>query len=119
MHLRSAEIVDEPFQIALDDRGEHCIDDGRRAAFVLAVLRIDIGGPRNAHARERDFDRLGEAPLVSVVDVCVQQTDRNGRDAALSQFCAHLRDRCFIQRNQNVPPVIDALANRQPVAARD
>ena len=88
----TAQVLGKPFQIRLDDRREHRVDDRRREAFVLTVLRIDLRGAHDAHAREVPRDGIGEQTLVRVVCVGVQKADCHRRDVAGSQLRANALD---------------------------
>ena len=82
------------FEVALDDRREHGVDDRRRASARIRgtpdrprddrVTRSVRAAPRSTHRR---------APLVRVVCIGVQQADRNCCDVACAQLVANVLDR--------------------------
>ena len=75
----------DPLEVALDDRPDHGVDDGRGGAEVLAELGRDLGRERDRHARQLLGEDRADAPLVLGVDVGVQQADRDRLDALAPQ----------------------------------
>ncbi len=51
-----AQLAHEPLEVRLDDRRERGVDDGGREAFVLAILRIDLGRTRDSRLGQRGGD---------------------------------------------------------------
>ena len=72
---RSARGLGEPPQVAAEQGRQVGVDDGGRAALVLAKLRQHLVRGRDVEARELGAQALGDRALVRGVEVGEQQAD--------------------------------------------
>ena len=110
---------EECCEIALQNRAEVGVGDGRAGALELADLRQDVGGAADVAARhlvDQDFLR---AALVGIVDVAVEEAHRHRLDAALVEPRRDGAQARLVERLQHLAFVGRALGDGHGVASVD
>ncbi len=110
----------ERADVALDDRADVGVDDGRARALVLADLGEDVGRARDVDVVSDDLpDDLGGPPLVGRVRVGVEEADRHRRDALGAGALGCLAHRALVQLGPLLAPRAGSLRDLEAQPARD
>ena len=119
LHARVGEPLLDPREVALDDRPDDGVDDGRGGAQVLAELGSDLGRERDGDAGQLLREDGADPLLVSRVDVRVQQADRDRLDLLAPHQRGRLAHRVVVERHEHLAGGPEALAHADRAVARD
>ena len=106
-------------QIAIHQRLHIGIGAGRDRARIFAQLRHDVGGERHEQVGKFALDQRAHRLLVRRVGVGMQEADRDRLDAVIHEPAQRGAHRVEVERRDTRPSRSIALADLQPVAARD
>ena len=108
----------EPRRVIDHDRAERGVDHRGGEAFVLEDLGQDLRGNRNRDAGQRLGENRLHPLLVGRVGIGVHEADRHGRDAAFLEDACDLACALLVERRDDLARGVDALRDREAVAAR-
>ena len=108
---RRAQLGVELVRVAGEDQLHEDVDDGRRRARVLLRERRGLRGDRDRRRRapRTSCDELAQAALVRVVDVGVDQADRDALDVAAREHLELGARLVLVERE------VDAAVGEQPL----
>ena len=114
-HSILPQLLDHLREISFDQRRERRVDDRRRKAFVLPVLRIDLRRNGNPSVRKSRPHGLRDPLLVCIVGIRMKETDCHRFRAAIVERIAGPGERGFVERYDRIAVTVEPFDDRQPV----